>query len=389
MASASDSDANDSPTFQPIHTVLKKTVEHLDEFPTHASVPSTRYSVPRLAAALLEYSPDPITLGDRLWDEFRIQRGSSGNAWRQLVAGFEQVDGDDDSKMVKIGTNDIKNMADVIRSSAQTQLVLYRWTGRYSHGLLQPMCRLSRSSAPFPGDPKFPRSLLARDGPSCLTTGTIHLGTEKKDVDEWTRNFAAGQAIHMDTLEASHIVPFPMASDKKAGTSRSYLADFSGDTIIEVQVTGDSINDPTNGLMMEKGAHSAFRSYRFGIECTDVPNSSVPEYRVRFVHDNLPKSLEGCDRRILHFGRWETTRFDKPSQTPLPRKDYLRTHLAIAKVLHASGAWEVFDQTLREEERLKEEEEEMERSHKRRRLLDFDDEQFDNSSSRSSSVISC
>lgn len=66
-------------------------------------------------------------------------------------------------------------------------------------------------------------------------------------------------------------------------------------------------------------------------------NSPVPEYRVRFVHNNLPKSLEGCDGRILHFGQWETTQFDEPSYTPLPSKAYLRTHLAIAKVLHAGS----------------------------------------------------
>lgn len=124
---------------------------------------------------------------------------------------------------------------------------------------------------------------------------------------------------------------------------------------------------------MEKGAHSAFSGYRFGIECMDVPQSSIPAYRVRFVHDNLPKSLEGCDGRILHFGQWETSREpNKLSYTNLPNKAYPQTHLAIAQVLHASGAGEVIDQIFREE--LLKEEDEMERSSKRRRLLDFDDE---------------
>ena len=141
----------------------------------------------------------------------------------------------------------------------------------------------------------------------------------------------------MDTLEASHIVPFSVGSDKRVGASRSYLADFSGDTFRKVQITGGSINDPVNGIMMEKGVHSAFSGYRFGVECTDIPNSPVPEYRVRLVHNNLPKSLEGCDGRFLHFGQWETTQFDEPSYTPLPSKAYLRTHLAIAKVLHAGS----------------------------------------------------
>lgn len=95
--------------------------------------------------------------------------------------------------MVKIGTNCIKNTAGLILSSAQTQLIFYRWTDRYFDGLFQPMCRRSQSSAPFSGDPKFPRSLFFRDGPpSCLTTGTIHLGTKQTDVDEWTKNSAAG-----------------------------------------------------------------------------------------------------------------------------------------------------------------------------------------------------
>lgn len=76
MASTSDNDADDNPRFQLVHIVLKKTVEHLDKFPTHAIVPKTRYSVPKLAAALLGHSLDPITFGDRLWDELRI-----GDSW--------------------------------------------------------------------------------------------------------------------------------------------------------------------------------------------------------------------------------------------------------------------------------------------------------------------
>lgn len=358
MASANDGGSGDNPTFQPFHIILKQVVEHLDEFPTHASVPRSRYSVPKLAAALLEHSLDPIALGYRLWDD--LQRRSSGIAWRQLVAGLEtQVDGDDGS--AKIGTNGIGDMVDIIRSSAPVQLILFRWTDGYFHDIFQSMRQLSRSSAaPSSGnvtahDPKFPRYLFNRDGPSCLTTGTIHLGAKQKDVDQWTKDFAAGQAIHMDTLEASHTVPFSIASDKRVRT-RSHLAEFSGNTIREAQVTGDSINNPANGIMMEKGAHSAFGSYRFGIECTDVPNSPTPEYRVRFVHQNLPKSLDGCDGRILHFGQWETTREpDKLNYTNLPNPAYLRTHMAIAKVLHASGAGEVIDQIFREEDLLKEE----------------------------------
>ena len=95
--------------------------------------------------------------------------------------------------------------------------------------------------------------------------------------------------------------------------------------------------------------------------------------------------MEGCDGHILHFGQWETTRKpNKPSYTSLPNPAYLRTHLAIAKVLHASGAGEVIDQIFQEEELLKESE--MEMSNKRRHLLNFDDEESDERSSRSTSV---
>lgn len=127
MASANDGGSGDNPTFQRFHIILKQVVEHLDEFPTHASVPRSRYSVPKLAAALLERSLDPIALGYRLWDN--LQRRSSGIAWRQLVAGLEtQVDGDDGS--AKIGTNGIGDMVDIIHSSAPVQLILFRWDRR-------------------------------------------------------------------------------------------------------------------------------------------------------------------------------------------------------------------------------------------------------------------
>lgn len=77
---------------QQLNVVLRKAVLCLDEFPKQApSVPTTRYSVPKLATALLENSPDPLALGEELWTE--LDRRSSGAMWRRFIALLDmQVD---------------------------------------------------------------------------------------------------------------------------------------------------------------------------------------------------------------------------------------------------------------------------------------------------------
>lgn len=257
----------------------------------------------------------------------------------------------------------IRAMTKAMASSAKVQLQLYRWAEQYSVGLLQPLRRVRWSAAAEEStslhdskrDPGyFLRGLFVRDGPACLVTGTVHSKTHPERLERW-KSFTKQEEVehHKDILEGCHINPLTV-TDKPL--TQSMLARFSGDSILENDLTEKLNNNIENGLMMETTACRAFESYRFGIECVDHPDSPTPQYRVCLVDENLPKSLSGCDGRVLDFGAYEKDhRPNRDNSSFLPDRRYLQTHLAIAKVLHTSGTDKVIDQILREEEAMREE----------------------------------
>ncbi|PGH06111.1 hypothetical protein AJ80_08217 [Polytolypa hystricis UAMH7299] len=123
-----------------------------------------------------------------------------------------------------------------------------------------------------------------------------------------------------------------------------------GNTITAANLTSGALNRPDNGILLESAAHAAFDSYRNGIECDN------DEYHLIFIDDCFPPplSLHGRNGRTLPFGSWQR-RNANPNVPlePLPNKSYLRMHLALARVLHASGADEIIDKILQDEEDMK------------------------------------
>lgn len=337
--------------------VLRKALKGLGDFPEQASsATTTRYSVPRLVSALLTHAPNSRSVGEGSWAA--IYEGSPSDVWRRLVAGYEIQT--DRSMFHQITINDagIRAMTDVIRTSPEVQKKMHFWAKTYFEAFVQPL-RDARSTAaalryriPRGGhhDPTLIRALLARDGPACLVTGTVHLKSDSEDVDEWNSNFAqAHDGFHQDILKECHINPITFMDDNHI--AQSTFSEFSDLEILWPDLNSSVYNRVENGLMMETAAGRAFERYRFGIECTDVPGSSTPQYRVRLVDQNLPKSLSGCDGRVLDFGGYQRAqRPNRDNSSSLPDRCYLRTHLAMARILYTSGVGEVIDQILEEED---------------------------------------
>jgi hypothetical protein len=115
-----------------------------------------------------------------------------------------------------------------------------------------------------------------------------------------------------------------------------------------ISIDESSIDDSRNGILMDLNSHRAFDNYKIGIEPQTRPDGTLA-YVLRLFSQRLPSTLQGLDGRHLQFGIWQQQYFPS-KQYELPGPELLRTHLAVGRVLHASGAAEAIDHILREEE---------------------------------------
>ncbi|KAK9384254.1 hypothetical protein V1515DRAFT_589343 [Lipomyces mesembrius] len=120
-------------------------------------------------------------------------------------------------------------------------------------------------------------------------------------------------------LQGAHIIPF--------SASKTLL-------------TGNQINDPSNGLLLDPFTHSIFGRFRFGIECRDKI------YRLRKLYPDIRLTSQlnrHNDEEVLWFG-W------KSHLVPCPSSLLCDIHLAIGYVLRESNAFTMISAILGDEE---------------------------------------
>ncbi|KAK9350154.1 hypothetical protein V1523DRAFT_446765 [Lipomyces doorenjongii] len=126
-----------------------------------------------------------------------------------------------------------------------------------------------------------------------------------------------------DVLEVAHIIP---SSASSRSSLRAMVSRFALQDIGEL-LTRQKINDPFNALLLDAKTHKSFDSFEFGLEC-QISGTEVSR------HDEGEKVV---------FGQ-QSHRIAPPS--PL----FCNPHLAVGRVLHASGAAEVIDKILKDED---------------------------------------
>ncbi|KAK9238783.1 hypothetical protein V1525DRAFT_425141 [Lipomyces kononenkoae] len=129
----------------------------------------------------------------------------------------------------------------------------------------------------------------------------------------------------VERLEAAHIMPFMVA---KYSSMQTLLSMFAGTNLWTI-LKDKNINSPCNIFCTNHGTHELFDEFVIGA---------------------LGPFITHCqDGEELVFGNGpEGTTID------LPDGELFNIHLAIANVLHASGAGEVIDKVLQDEEEYKE-----------------------------------
>ncbi|KAK9318963.1 hypothetical protein V1517DRAFT_311138 [Lipomyces orientalis] len=123
-----------------------------------------------------------------------------------------------------------------------------------------------------------------------------------------------------DALQGAHIIPFSANSHPEL---RNTLSIFAGQSV-EMLLTGNQINDPSNGLLLDPSAHSAFEY------CT--PDTLLPPAMA--VHNDGEQLLFGMKSHLV----------------TLPSELLCNVHLAIGYVLRESNASQMISAILADEE---------------------------------------
>ncbi|KAK9357155.1 hypothetical protein V1504DRAFT_126741 [Lipomyces starkeyi] len=176
----------------------------------------------------------------------------------------------------------------------------------------------------------FKKKLLERDGSISGLGGVMDATGTTPD----TPSNPEGTEI----LIAAHIIPFCANNRPRL---RYLLSIFAGQDMqyMENSLCGESINEPSNGILLEVASHQAFHPFHFGLEYRDK------QYRVRrLVRDNLlPRAItRHNDGNEIFFGRGSRSQ-------PLPSPLFCNIHLSIGRVLQESGAANAIDKILEAE----------------------------------------
>ncbi|KAK9241563.1 hypothetical protein V1506DRAFT_510306 [Lipomyces tetrasporus] len=290
----------------------------------------------QLALALLDFGYKPISLSDDLWMHLADDHQKVGELSQFLspVGGsFHRV------TIVKGVAPRIpltwQEAARRFELSIHLKTALEEWTTTVFNDLLMSM--RAKGKTPTPSDrsstasrPKSLRKkLIERDGWFSVVGGVLDLNAPS-DIAE----LPPGSEV----LEVAHILPFSASGNNRL---REMLSMFADEDINDL-LTGPSINDPSNALLLSHAVHKAFDSFRFGLECQDE------QYVIRkFSTVRMPQQLGPyADGTAVTFGQ-------NSRDVAVPSPLLCNLHVAIGRVLHASGAAETINKILQDEEELK------------------------------------
>jgi hypothetical protein len=179
---------------------------------------------------------------------------------------------------------------------------------------------------------RFRTDVNRRDGYRCVISG-VWDGAHKP----------AGVQQGWVTLEAAHILKravgvFTMDRAHTAAATWNIIRHYSGMSEEIIQNMERLVDDPSNGMMLQRDIHDIFDKLKVYLEPTEREN----EYTVKDVGGGPwihPLDLLG---KTITFRN-----HDSPTRDlPLPNPHFIALHAGISRILHMSGASEIFAQIL-------------------------------------------
>ncbi|KAK9235558.1 hypothetical protein V1525DRAFT_348075, partial [Lipomyces kononenkoae] len=140
-------------------------------------------------------------------------------------------------------------------------------------------------------------------------------------------------------LQAAHIIPFTVSRYR---TMQRLLSMFAGSSNLQSKLRGVSINSPSNIFCTDCYTHLLFDEFAIGIETANgrywLRKLDLGRAAVGFIRD----SADG-DEICFAIG-------PEGNHIAVPDGELLNIHLAIGRVLRASGAGEIISRILKDED---------------------------------------
>ncbi|KAK9482072.1 hypothetical protein V1527DRAFT_455392 [Lipomyces starkeyi] len=316
-----------------------------DDARFHVPVANQQCDIRLLIRSLLNHGYSPNSIADDLWYDLIIRNNRVKILSKFFVA------------------NDVSSLLDIKSSSGTispadgatwhcaalrfTQsdglwtTILY-WATNILEDMLIPMKRgggipasahsgFSSDRSPSSRDSHIKPRILARDGVISPVSQAID---ESAPLDIMRSNRS-----RVTRLYAAHIIPFMVS---KYTRMQRLLSMFAGSTNLQSKLRGTSINSPSNMFCADDYNHLLFDEFAIGIEKING------KYWLRKL--DMERAANGiigdrADGDEIVFGKGP-----QGNHIALPDRELLNIHLAIGRVLHASGAGEVISKILRDEE---------------------------------------
>ncbi|KAK9241924.1 hypothetical protein V1506DRAFT_509955 [Lipomyces tetrasporus] len=233
-----------------------------------------------------------------------------------------------------------QEVSDRIHHSVHLSRGIATWTRGMYVDLLIPMQLKGKTPTPAStstasrNQALFKRKLLERDGSMSVVGGVMEESEVRDDMPD--------PPYGTSRLIAAHIIPFSASCRPRL---RRLLSVFAGQSPRDMErlLTGENINDPSNGLLLDLESHQAFDKYKFGLECQDKHYS----IRILVARRFLPLIVRRHDDgEAVFFGQG-------PQDHALPSPLFCNIHLAIGRVLHESGVARLIDEIQQDENDLK------------------------------------
>ncbi|KAK9319216.1 hypothetical protein V1517DRAFT_333252 [Lipomyces orientalis] len=303
------------------------------------NVANQHYDGRRLISALLNHGRCPPSIADDLWHEI-VLHDRLNKLSTFLVADDVSSLGDVTCSSGQISPADGITWLDAaVEFSKSQDLVraMWEWALKVFENLFVPI----RRGGPISASLKSSRSssssrdsnvrvrILARDGPISPVGRAIDESAPEDFLDSFSDR--------VEELEAAHIMPLMLS---RYSTMQKLLSMFAG-TNVEAILKGNNINSSSNLFCTDHGTHLKFDEFIVGIEYLN------DRYWLRKVVARKARGayIAQCqDGEEITFGLGP-----QGHAIDLPDGELFNIHLAIANVLHASGAGEVINKVLQDE----------------------------------------
>ncbi|KAK9370742.1 hypothetical protein V1509DRAFT_616705 [Lipomyces kononenkoae] len=334
--------------FRPLLDALRMLCKFLpDDGEFEVPAANHQYNCRRLTFALLHEGHNPSSIADDLWNNIVHLRGRTNRLSRVIVAegpGASLLDVTSSSGRISPASGlTWRTAAFELSQSEELMRIIREWATNIFERLLLPMrlysqipesVKSSSSSrkSRLSRDSDVKDTILARDGMISPVGGAVD-----KFAPRHIRQTAPERVVQ---LQAAHIIPFKVA---KYSAMQSLLSTFAG-TSVEAILKGRGINSPSNIFCTDHSTHQSFDLFIIGIEYLYGQcrlRKIVPEEA-----DEGPFMSHCQDGDQVIFGTGP-----QGNAVDLPDGELFNIHLSIVRVLHASGAGEVINNILQDEEK--------------------------------------